>query len=252
MTRRERLIENYEDAYFALLMEDVIQQEGGRLEVLNVALKADDSVKISEELNKRCRRTIDQYFSAIKRRSSHRMLRKVLNCAAIIVAIATVMFTTAFAVSEEIRIATLNLIITVNEEYTQFNIVPDDSKERGTIGTMDENNGYFKDIQIQWIPDGYKYSKGEYNYDAVFKSDSGAWIAVCRFPGDTTYNFDTEDADYIEEVNINGSTGLFIEEDGFKQVALANLDNNIFIDITATSGVPTDVVRKFVENIFVI
>ncbi len=35
MTRHERLLENYEDAYFALLMEDVAQMEGARLDQLN-------------------------------------------------------------------------------------------------------------------------------------------------------------------------------------------------------------------------
>ena len=32
MTRHERLLENYEDAYFALLMEDVAQMENARLD----------------------------------------------------------------------------------------------------------------------------------------------------------------------------------------------------------------------------
>ena len=39
MTRHERLLENYEDAYFALLMEDVAQMEGARLDQLNMELQ---------------------------------------------------------------------------------------------------------------------------------------------------------------------------------------------------------------------
>lgn len=41
MTRHERLLENYEDAYFALLMEDVAQVEGSRLDQLNMELQND-------------------------------------------------------------------------------------------------------------------------------------------------------------------------------------------------------------------
>ena len=41
MTRHERLLENYEDAYFALLMEDVAQMEGARLDQLNMELQND-------------------------------------------------------------------------------------------------------------------------------------------------------------------------------------------------------------------
>ena len=63
MTRHERLLENYEDAYFALLMEDVAQVEGARLDQLNMELQNDPHTAVPEELTKRCLRTINPpYF----------------------------------------------------------------------------------------------------------------------------------------------------------------------------------------------
>ena len=41
MTRREKLEEQYEDAYFALLMDAVAEKEGARLEELNDQLNRD-------------------------------------------------------------------------------------------------------------------------------------------------------------------------------------------------------------------
>ena len=52
MTRHERLLENYEDAYFALLMEDVAQMEGARLDQLNMELQNDPHAAV------RCRQDL--------------------------------------------------------------------------------------------------------------------------------------------------------------------------------------------------
>ena len=53
MTRQERLLEQYEDALFALLMEDVMLQEGERLEALNQQLLADPASAVPESLDRR-------------------------------------------------------------------------------------------------------------------------------------------------------------------------------------------------------
>ena len=62
MTRHERLLENYEDAYFALLMEDVAQMEGARLDQLNMELQNDPHAAVPEGLTKRCLKTINAHF----------------------------------------------------------------------------------------------------------------------------------------------------------------------------------------------
>jgi hypothetical protein len=63
MTRHEQLLENYEDAYFALLMEEVAQQEGERMEKLNQELQADPNAAVPAELDRRCLKTIDRCFA---------------------------------------------------------------------------------------------------------------------------------------------------------------------------------------------
>ena len=67
MTRHERLLENYEDAYFALLMEDVAQMENARLDRFNTELQNDPHAAVPEELTKRCLKTgsnIDYNFNS--------------------------------------------------------------------------------------------------------------------------------------------------------------------------------------------
>lgn len=157
MTRHEQLLENYEDAYFALLMEDVAQMEAARLDRLNTELQNDLHAAVPEELTKRCLKTINAHFSNMRRSSSLRIVKKAVNLAVILIAISTLLFTSAFAISNEFRTATLNLVITANEKYTQLKMKQEDTPQ-GTGNTLvtDDNDflkiyvwrGFLKDTNI--------------------------------------------------------------------------------------------------------
>ena len=58
MTRQELLVEQYEDALFALIMDKVAEVEGQKAIEENQRLKASGEVAIPEELNRRCKQTI--------------------------------------------------------------------------------------------------------------------------------------------------------------------------------------------------
>ena len=124
MTRRERLLEQYEDAYFALLMEDVMLQEGQRLEEWNQQLLEDPGAAVPESLARRCGSVMDQFASAQRRRSAFRRTGKALRVAAVIMAAASMLFTSTFAVSEDFRAATMNLMLTGTQRYTGFKMQP--------------------------------------------------------------------------------------------------------------------------------
>ena len=61
MTEHERLLEEFEDARFALLMEGVARKEGERLEALNEMLQENPEAAVPESLDKRCLEVIDRY-----------------------------------------------------------------------------------------------------------------------------------------------------------------------------------------------
>ena len=71
---------------------------------------------VPEGLTKRCLKTINAHFSNMRRSSSLRIVKKAINLAAVLIAISTLLFTSAFAISDEFRTATLNLVITANEK----------------------------------------------------------------------------------------------------------------------------------------
>ena len=78
MTERERLLEEFDDAYFALLMEGVANKEGEQLIALNEMLQDNPEAEVPESVDKRCLETIDRHFAKEQRRIGLRKAGKVL------------------------------------------------------------------------------------------------------------------------------------------------------------------------------
>lgn len=81
MTRREKLQEQYEDALFALLMDDLAVEEGKKAYEENKRLKADSSFEVPSESRKRCVETIarccrKKQFQGISNRCYHAYKRR--------------------------------------------------------------------------------------------------------------------------------------------------------------------------------
>ena len=107
MVRHEELEEEYIDAYFALLMEEIGLEEGKRLERENEELRQDPNAAVPEELNQRCLRTIKQYFAAQRQHGILQTIKKVGYRVAILFVAAGTLFSTAFAFSESFRMMVL-------------------------------------------------------------------------------------------------------------------------------------------------
>ena len=249
MKKHERLLEEYEDAYFALLMEEVAKKEGERLEALNEALQSDPEAAVPESLDHRCMETIRRHFAHRQRRSALRRTGKVLRLAAVLMAVTMLLFTTAFAVSEEFRASTINLILTVTRQYTQFDISHGAGNLQQTTSSNQGGFTYFQTAEIGWIPDGYTYCDGEYNGYAIFKNESGAEIIIIIEPGNSSINVDTEDPDHMESITINDNEGLCITKANYVHIITVDLENYLYIDVAASDSLSIDTVKKIVENI---
>lgn len=252
MTERERLLEEFDDAYFALLMEGVARKEGEQLEGLNEMLQDNPEAAVPERVDKRCLETIDRHFAREHRKIGLRKTGKVLRLAAIIMGISMLLFTTAFAVSEEFRVATLNLVRTITEEYTQLDIRELNGGRSQRTHDPKSEFEYFHNIDIQWLPEDFAYTEGEYDWYANFEKENGEWIKILIYDGHGSLNVDTENADSVENIAINGNEGLCIFKDDYIHVVTTDLKNNIYIDVIASNELPEDDVKKFVENIFVL
>lgn len=145
MTRQELLVEQYEDALFALIMDKVAEVEGQKAIEENQRLKASGEVVIPEELNRRCKQTIRRKTAGKHLKRYGKGFGKVLNKVAIVALMALLLFTTAFATSESFRVKTLNFVMEVFDDRTEIKFVPKDTAADSTA---------VPEITAGWLPEG--------------------------------------------------------------------------------------------------
>lgn len=151
MTEHERLLEEFEDARFALLMEGVARKEGERLEALNEMLQENPEAAVPESVNRRCLETIDRHFARERRRAVLGQTGRALRLAGVVMAISALLFTSALALSEDFREAAMELVRTVTGAYTQL-----DMRRTEDDGLKAEKaEGHFKWLEVGWVPEGF-------------------------------------------------------------------------------------------------
>lgn len=252
MTRLDYLQDQYEDAYFALLMHEVAEQEGMRLEKLNEELQNNPAVAVPEKIDRKCLKTIDQYF-AQKRRADHwRTSKKILSRVGIVAAIVMLLFTTAFALSEEFRVTTLNLLITIEEKYTELHMEEaEDPTANSASVTADTSTSsdYFDDLEIGWIPEGFTCILNYPNETIGFENEQGQSFIIDRTDGYDSMNIDTENADKIEYISINGIDSMRVFKEDDINTIIMDTAHNIFVRVWTSAGISVAVNEKIAENI---
>lgn len=253
MTRREKLEEQYEDAYFALLMDAVAEKEGVRLDELNDQLNQDPSAAVPEEADRRCRKVIDQHFAAQRRSGYWRTTKRVLNRVAIVAAVMMLLFTTAFALSEDFRVSTLNLLIAVEEQYTHLEMKNDNPGEdlNSQPTTSDELpvSEYFENLEIGWIPEGFSCIDSTFDRYAGFQNGDGFYFSITLSGEDSIVQIDTENADNIEHLSINGVDTMRVTKDGDINCVMMDTENGVFITVWTSPGISVETNEKIAQNI---
>lgn len=255
MKTHERLFEDYEDACFALLMEKIAKQEGERLEHLNQELIEDPNFEVPETTDQKCLRTIERCFARQQRQTALRSVTHILHYAAIIIAVSILVFTTAFAISEDFRVATRNLLITVNERYTDFRMKIEDSSGNASqagVSSQSSNgvghNPYFDRLVVGWIPEGFQLVRNEYNDWALYQNSDGEWIQILLADEDSAIQLDTENAD-VSDSNIAGLPAVIIDKNGRTSILLTDEENGFFYIVITSSGVDFNTATKIAENL---
>lgn len=257
MNRREKLQDAYEDALFALLMEDVIEEEGKRLDEENERLNRDPTAAVPRELHEKCMKTIHRKFGQQYRRENGKQtgqsFTKMLSKAAVVVVICMLLFTVAYAVSPELRVATLNLLIEISDVKTILSVgeneVPQASYDTSEAAqAVYEQFGY----RIPEMPEGFGLTeKSIFSTAAILKYENSEGASVKFYFTKTrggNYSIDTESAHRVENITVNGSNGLLIIKDNRIQIAWTNTDQNVFVSIVGTS-VDEEVLWSIVNNL---
>ena len=250
MANREKLLEQYEDALFALLMDEVAHSEGKKALALHEQLNSDPKAAVPLNIQVRCQKTIQAAFSnhsltSIKQ-ASIRIFR-LLSAAALIILL---LFTTAFATSETFRRYTLDAVLEIFDDYGRLNfgIHSDNSSNTPPLSSTEVCN---YNITLPWLPDGYELTDGwdlkksdfaEY-YDTRGNSLS---VQVTLIDSGANYQFDLEDASE-KSLEIQGYPAKLIVKDysGIKTNSLLWIDEakQIVVQIWTTGLNETELLQ---------
>ncbi len=210
MTDHDRLMEQYEDALFALLMEGVAEAEGEEALRLNEELNKDPNAEVPEAVRKRCEKTIRAAFAKKRHRTARRTVSRWLTKAAVVAALSGLLFTAAFALSEDVRVATLNILIEVMDDRTMITFEGDSSEHAENTSKIIPGLEYHYNIALEWIPDGFKLEDGDFKENGtsdyvIYSSPQDGMINVSVTPHSDglVSSLNTEDCTK-QEVTVNG------------------------------------------------
>ncbi|KAF5065285.1 DUF4367 domain-containing protein [Oscillibacter sp.] len=238
MTRRELLEEQYEDALFALLMDDVAISEGQKAIEENERLKSDPSAAVSLSAQQKCIQTINQYFWKKNVRSACHVTGKIINRVALVALIGMLLVSTAFAFSPTFRVNALNLMIETLGDRTNFQF-------------SDGDSAVLPSINLNWIPEGFELT--DQNTDSTVE-----WVQYMNSKQDmfdimlmegtgSIASFDTENAD-VSDLTIGQQQATMIEKKDTKQIVWGDQERNVFVQIRGCN-ITTDTLIKIAENL---
>ena len=129
MSRRDEILARYEESLFTLLMSEAAEWEGGRLLEEAERLNRDPAAEVPEAVSERCRRALRREFSRKGAAKFRRGLGRGLKAALAAACAASLLFTAAFAVSEEVRTYAVNLFIEIKDYCTSFSFTSGSEEE---------------------------------------------------------------------------------------------------------------------------
>lgn len=232
MNRNDRLYNDYEDALFALLMDEVAQEEGARLLDENEQLKGDPNAAVPPELDKKSLETIRRALAGRNRRHTH-TVGWYLSRLAIAILAALLLFAVAYASIPDLRLKTLQMLI-------------DNSNVSSHLSFAGGENEAITPADQRQTLAGYTLPELSEDYVAADQgeTDREAWIEYQHADGAVIRIIATNSADYFldngavgdyEDIEIRGFSGkTYYDKDGAVYVSWYDTDHEKVIVLYAT------------------
>lgn len=153
MTRTDQIAWQYEDALFALMMQDVVEHEGAQILRQVKALELDPAAAVPELVDARMEQSIHSFFARKKAKRYSGRMRSAIRKLAVAALVSSFLLTSAFAYSEEFRVGALNLMIDVFDQGTQITFQQTEPQQQTIQRNHEQNVGF--DLSVSWLPEGY-------------------------------------------------------------------------------------------------
>lgn len=258
MTRHEQLMENYEDALFALLMDEVAQQEGEKLREENRRLQEDPAAAVPPQTDRRCLRTIRSALSKTRRKSALRTARRAFSKVSVVAVACMMLFAVVYAAVPEVRVGTLNLLIEISDVSTKLKLTGTGSVPEQPSSTADDGGITLMGYHFPAPPEGFVLDEELVSINDnsaivwFIKSETEYLYYDVSIVGEGTNTYvDTEDAE-VTQIKIHGYDGLLIEKVNLigpeVHIIWGDTDRSAFCSIFST-GVDVEVIVSLAEQV---
>ncbi len=237
-SKQERLRERYEDALFAIMMEELASSLGQEALEENERLKNDPAAAVPEQIEKKCMQTIRDHYRKAAVKKAGRVTLGVLGKTAMVFGLASAMFFSAFALSEDVRIGTMNLIVETFGESTDFHFAAAPSNS-------------VPQIKAGWVPDGFELEDEGADSDSSWFSylnDEGQHLRALYVLGEgTLFSIDTENVE-ASSIQIQGTAATLMVKENQVHIAWVDSERQGFVEVFGTGISPENLIRV-AENI---
>lgn len=245
MNRNDRLYNDYEDALFALLMDEVAQEEGARLLAENERLKGDPNAAVPPELDKKSIETIRKALAGQAHRHAH-TVGWYLSRLAVAILAALLLFAVAYASSPDLRLRTLQMLIDNSDVSSRLSFA---------FGGNENESGSAEKAQTLA---GYTLPELSRKYTMVDQGETSrnAWIEYAHANGSTirinisksSDSFlDSEAVDECENIDIHGYSGKLYEKESAIYLSFYDTDHDKVIALYVT-GLDKEMARAYAEQ----
>ena len=207
--KRQELMDQYDDAVFALLMNEYAEEEGARLrKEFEDAKAAGEVCETPDSLDKKCLRMIRRHS---RRKRAARMVRnsmKTVCKAAVIVMVILGVFSSLVLSVDALRVPVMNYLISHTEilSLIQFH---EPGPTEPAVDSIDD-----------LIPEGYSKVYGEFidGFPAfMYTNGQGGTVLFDATRTEGTYVFDSEDAT-VKEIVVLDYPAIYICKDSRLQM----------------------------------
>ena len=230
MDDREKLMERYDDAAFALMMDEYAEAEGEAiLAEFRAAAEAGELPEFPEELDKACRNTIRREYARRERRVRLRQLRRAAARVAVAVfAVIGIMSTLVFSV-EAWRVPLWKLIGENYGTVQDFDFGKKDKEEDEERKPLTAENDPF----FLFVPEGYRQVFFEVENGRInsrYESEDGKYIEIdMSFLQNNSTTIIEEETEYKKWVSVLDQQAIFFSNAFLLEYSP---DTEVYIELT--------------------
>ena len=244
MTKRERLMDQYEDAAFALVMDELASWEGEEYLKLNRRLKDDPAAAVPESARRRAQRTVGRVFRKTRTASAANRFCGAVNRAAVVFFILSAVFAAALTASAGFRASAYRFVMRAFDDHYEYSF---------ESGGEDGEAKPYTAFHLGWLPEGYLFCqgvRGSIFYSETYQNLDGEYLNV------TLASLSSTGVDYIdaegavlrrETVKGYEVTVLFYKD--YIQAVIPLPESRQMLHLLASSPeLPYEALIKIIEN----